>query len=145
VLVFGAARAGRLFALLQQSRGGMELGAIITLAVFLIVVIFAVRRRHVSAWRSTVHVLIALVVGNALALVLIWPLIPSGYALSLAPILWDTIAAGVTMAILSLPLAIALLWLSRRFGSHSAVTERRLRVIREVMRRRLMRGQDADG
>ncbi|HEY8176708.1 MAG TPA: hypothetical protein VIF32_13495, partial [Gemmatimonadaceae bacterium] len=42
VLVFGMARAGRLFALLHRSPGGMELGAIITFAVFLTMVIFAV-------------------------------------------------------------------------------------------------------
>jgi hypothetical protein len=114
----------------------MELGSIVTLAVFLVVVIFAVRRRQVRAWRSTVHVMGSLVVGNALALVLIWPLIPDGYAISLAPMLRDTLGAGLVMAALSLPVAIALLWLSRRFGSHSPVTERRLRVIRDVLGQR---------
>jgi hypothetical protein len=143
MLAFGAARAGRLAALLHQSRGGMELGGILTLGVFVLMVIFAVRRRHVSAWQSTVQVLSALVIGNALAIVMIWPLIPDGYDLSLAPMLRDTIRAGATMAILSLPLAIVLLWLSRRYGSHSQVTERRARVIREVMRRKLFGNQRA--
>jgi len=54
----------------------------------------------------------------------------------------DTLAAGITMAIMSLPVAIALLWLSRRYGSHSLVTERRLRVIQEEWRRRFARNQD---
>jgi hypothetical protein len=139
ILVFGTARAGRLLALLHQSRGGLELGGIATFAVFLGVVIFAVRRRQVSAWRSTVHVLGALVAGNALALVMVWPLVPEGYALSLTPLLWETVTASATMAVVSLPLAIVLLWLSRRYGSHSEVTERRLRVIHDVMRRRLLR------
>jgi hypothetical protein len=141
VLVFGAVRAGRLFALLHQSRGGMELGAILTVATFLCIVIFGVRRRHVAAWRSTIQVLGATVAGNALGIVLIAPFIPDAYQISLAPMLRDTVAAGVTMAVLSLPLAIALLWLSRRFGSHSQLTERRLRVIEEVWRRRLVRRQ----
>jgi len=136
VLVFGAVRAGRLFALLHQSRGGMELGAILTLATFVCIVIFGVRRRHVAAWRSTVQVLAATVAGNALGIVLIWPFIPDAYQISLAPMLRDTIAAGVTMAVMTLPLAIVLLWLSRRFGTHSLVTERRLRVIQEEWRRR---------
>ena len=144
VLVFGAVRAGRLFALLHQSRGGMELGAILTFAAFLCIVIFGVRRRHVAAWRSTVQVLGATVAGNALGIVLIWPLIPDAYQISLAPMLRDTVAAGLTMALTSLPLAIALLWLSRRFGSHSLVTERRLRVIQEEWRRRFARRQDGD-
>ena len=139
VLVFGMARAGRLFALLHRSRGGMELGGILTLAVFLTMVIFAVRRRQVAAWRSTVHVMSAAVVGNGLGIVLIWPFIPEGYAVSLAPMLRDTIAAGAYVAFLSLPMAIGMLWLSRRFGSHSLVTERRLRVIREEWRRRFAR------
>lgn len=141
VLMFGSARAGRLFALLHQNAGGMELGAIATLAAFLVVVIFAIRRRHVSAWRSTVHVLGSLVAGNAFAIVLIWPFIPHGYAVSLYPMLRDTMTAGATMAIVTLPIAIAMLWLSRRYGSHSQVTERRLRVIREVLRTREARDQ----
>jgi hypothetical protein len=125
IVLFGAARAGRLFALLHQSRGGMELGSIVTVAVFLAVLIFAVRRRHVVAWQSTMHVLGSLVVGNAFALVLIWPFVPDSYGIALAPLLRDTVVAGATMVILSLPVAIAMLWLSRRFGSHSGVTERR--------------------
>jgi hypothetical protein len=141
VLVFGAARAGRLFALLHRSQGGMELGGIVTLAVFLLIVIFAVRRRQVSAWRSTVHVMGAMVVGNALGIVMIWPFIPDGYALSLGPMLRDTVMAGGYVATVSLPVAIGMLWLSRRFGSHSQVTERRLRVIREEGRRRFARDQ----
>jgi hypothetical protein len=141
VLVFGAVRAGRLFALLHQSRGGMELGAILTVATFLCIVIFGVRRRHVAAWRSTMQVLGATVAGNALGIVLIAPFIPDAYQISLAPLLRDTVGAGVTMAVLSLPLAIALLWLSRRFGSHSLLTERRLRVIQEEWRRRQVRRQ----
>jgi hypothetical protein len=145
VLLFATARAGRLFALLHQSRGGMELGGIVTLAVFTIVLIFAVRRRHVSAWKSTVHVLGSVVVGNALAIILIWPLIPEGYAIALAPLLRDTISAGTALAVVSLPVAIAMLWLSRRYGSHSPVTERRLRIIGEVLNRRTSAGQDATG
>jgi hypothetical protein len=144
VLVFGTARAGRLFALLHRSQGGMELGGIVTLAVFLAIVIFAVRRRQVSAWRSTVHVMGAAVVGNALGIVMIWPFIPDGYALSLGPMLRDTVMAGAYVAIMSLPVAIGMLWLSRRFGSHSQVTERRLRVIREEWRRRFVRDQVAE-
>lgn len=139
--MFGMARASRLLAILHGSRGGMELGGILTVTVFVAMVIFAVRRRQVTAWRSTVHVMSAAVVGNALGIMLIWPFIPDGYAVSLAPMLRDTIMAGAYVALLSLPMAIGMLWLSRRFGSHSLVTERRLRVIREEWRRRFARGQ----
>ena len=125
IVLFAMARAGRLFALLHESRGGMELGSIVTLAVFASVLIFAVRRRHVSAWQSTVHVLSSVVAGNAFALVLIWPFIPDGYAVSLAPLVREAVSAGTAMAVLSLPAAIAMLWLSRRYGSNSGLTERR--------------------
>lgn len=140
-LAFGAVRASRLFALLHQSRGGMELAGIITLVVFLGVLIFAVRRRQVSAWESTVHVMGAMVGGNALGIVLVWPFVPDSYSLALLPMVRETAASGALMAVMSLPIAIAMLWLSRRYGSHSGVTERRARVIREVLRRRFARGQ----
>ena len=41
------------------------------------------------------------------------------------------------MAAMSLPFGILMLWLSRRYGSHSGVTERRYRVVREALRRRM--------
>ena len=136
VVLFAMARAGRLFALVHENRGGMELGSIVTLVVFASVLIFAVRRRHVSAWRSTVHVLSSVVAGNAFALVLIWPFIPKGYAISLAPLLREALSAGTVMAVAAMPVAIAMLWLSRRYGSASQLTERRMRLIREMTRRR---------
>jgi hypothetical protein len=137
IAVFGTARASRLFALLHQSRGGMELAGIVTLGTFLTVLIFAVRRRQCSAWQSTAHVMGALVGGNALGLVLVWPFIPASYALSLVSMVRDTVWGGVLMAGVSLPLGILMLWLSRRYGSHSGVTERRYRVVREALRRRV--------
>lgn len=139
MLAFGLARASRMFALLRQSRGGMEFGSIVTLAVFLMIVIFAVRRRQEAAWRSAVHVLGATIAGNALGIVLIWPFVPDSYAVALVPMLQDALAAGLWMAVVSLPLAVAMLWLSRRFGSHSQLTERRMRVVREQWRLRLGR------
>ena len=138
IAVFGAARASRLFALLHQSRGGMELAGLVTLGIFLTVLIFAVRRRQCSAWRSTVHVMGALVGGNALGIVLVWPFIPQSYSLSLVPMVRDTVWGGALMAGMSLPFGIMMLWLSRRYGSHSGVTERRDRVVRETLRRRLL-------
>lgn len=142
VLVFGAVRAGRLFALLHRNRGGLELGAILTLAIFLVVVIFAVRRRQISAWASTLHVMGALVAGNAFGILLIWPFIPASYGLSLAPMLRETMTSGAAMAVFGLPLSVALMWLSRRYGSHSQLTERRMRVIQQVISRRWSRQRD---
>lgn len=144
VLAFGTARAGRLFALLHRNRGGMELAGLVTFTIFLLLVIFAVRRRQARAWQSTLHVLGALLAGNAFGIVLIWPFIPASYGLSLAPMLRDTVTAGAMMMLVSLPLAILLLWASRRYGSDSAVTERRARVIRARWARRFGRDQGTE-
>ena len=143
VAAFGAARAGRRFSLLHRNAGAMELFSLITMGIFLVVVIFAVRRRQVRAWRSAVHVLGTLVVGNAFGVVLIWPFIPDGYELALAPMLPDTMVAGFRMTLVALPVSILLLWLSRKYGSHSSLTERRFRVIREKLARRYGVGRDA--
>ncbi len=143
IAVFGAARAGRLFSLLHRNAGGMELFGIVTMVVFLFIVIFAVRRRQVRAWRSAVHVLGTLVAGNAFGIVLIWPFIPGGYGLSLVPMLRDTMRDGLSMTLLALPMCVLLLWLSRKYGSHSSLTERRFRVIREKLGRRYGVGRDA--
>lgn len=141
--LFGAARAGRLFSLLHRNAGGMELFGIATMGVFLAIVIFAVRRRQVRAWRSAVHVLGTLVAGNAFGIVLIWPVVPGSYDLSLAPMLRDTLLGGLSMTLASLPLCIVLLWASRKYGSHSSLTERRFRVIREKLARRYGVERDA--
>jgi hypothetical protein len=143
ILAFAVVRAERLFSLVHGNRGGMELGGILTIAAFLLLVIFAVRRRHVGVLHSAGQVLASVVAGNAFALVLIWPFIPEGYDLSLTPVLRDTLVAGIAMSLTALPLAAGMLWLSRRFGSHSALTERRLREVHEAVRRRLTRDQEA--
>lgn len=145
VLAFTLARATRLFSLVRANRGGMELGSILTLATFLMLVIFAVRRRHVNAFRSAGQLLGSIVAGNAFALAVIWPFVPGRYAMSLMPVLRDTLLAGGTMALMTLPLAVAMLWLSRRYGSHSSLTERRLRLVNESLRQRLAREQTPGG
>jgi small-conductance mechanosensitive channel len=141
VAALATTRAGRLFSLLHRNQGGMELFGILTMAVFLLIVIFAVRRRQEAAWRSAMHVMGALVAGNALGIVLIWPFVPGSYGLALGPLLHETMVSGLTLTLLVLPLCVLLLWLSRKYGSHSALTERRMRVIREVLRRRTARNQ----
>jgi hypothetical protein len=59
---------------------------------------------------------------------LVWPFLPTGLPVSLAATAWNGLANGVTGAFLGLPLGAAGLWLSRRWGTDSGVTERRARV-----------------
>src|SRR5213595_3416561 len=87
VLAFAFARMTRLFSLVHASRGGMELGSILTLATFLTLVIFVVRRRHINALRSAGQLLASVVAGNVIALALIWPFVPGRYSMSLVPVL----------------------------------------------------------
>jgi len=144
VLAFTVARVTRLFSLVRANRGGMELGSILTLATFITLLIFVVRRRHINALRSAGQLLASVVAGNVFALAIIWPFVPGSYSMSLVPVMRDTLLAGGSMALTTLPIAVVMLWLSRKFGSHSALTERRLRLVQEALRRLMARDHHGD-
>jgi len=130
VLVLGLIQGGRLLAQLRRNPGAMELAGILFMAGFIVLVIFAVRRRQTDVWVTTAQVLAAIVGSNLLGVVLVWPFLPSGLPMSLASTAWSGLANGVTGAFLGLPLGAAGLWLSRRWGTDSGVTERRARAPR---------------
>jgi len=105
----------------------MELARILFTAGFIVLVIFAVRRRQTDVWVMATQVLAAIVGSNLLGVMLVWPFLPSGLPVSLASTAWAGLANGVTGAFLGIPLGAAGLWLSRRWGTDSGVTERRAR------------------
>jgi hypothetical protein len=127
VVVLGVIQGGRLLAHLRRNPGAMELAGILFMVGFVILVIFAVRRRQTDVWVTAAQVLAAIVGSNLLGVALVWPFLPSGLSTSLASTAWNGLANGVMGAFLGLPLGAAGLWLSRRWGTDSGVTERRAR------------------
>jgi hypothetical protein len=127
VLVLGLFQGARLLAQLRRNAGAVELAGLLFTAGFMVLVIFAVRRRQTDVWITAAQVLLAIVGSNLLGLTLVWPFLPNGLPISLASTAWNGLASGVTGVFLGLPLGAAGLWLSRRWGTDSGVTERRAR------------------
>jgi hypothetical protein len=125
--VLGMFQGVRLIAQLRRNPGAVELGGILFTVGFVVLVIFAVRRRQTDVWVTATQVLAAIIGSNLLGLMLAWPFLPSGLPVSLASTAWSGLATGVTGAFIGLPLGAGGLWLSRRWGTDSGVTERRAR------------------
>ena len=129
VLLLGVFQGVRLFAQLHRNPGAMELAGILFMTGFVVLVIFAVRRRQTDVWITATQIAAAIVGSNLLGVLLVWPFLPAGLPVSLAATAWNGLANGVTGAFLGLPLGAAGLWLSRRWGTDSGVTERRARTV----------------
>ena len=127
VLVLGVFQGVRLFAQLYRNPGAMELAGILFTAGFVILVIFAVRRRQTDVWVTAAQVAAAIVGSNLLGVLIVWPFLPSGLPVSLASTAWAGLTNGAMGAFVGLPLGAAGLWLSRHWGTDSGVTERRSR------------------
>ena len=127
ILVLGLFQGARLFAQLRQNPGAMELAGILFVTGFVVLVIFAVRRRQTDVWVTAAQVFAAIVGSNLVGMMFVWPFLPSGMPVSLASTAWSGLANGVTGAFLGLPLGAAGLWLSRYWGTDAGVTERRAR------------------
>lgn len=126
-VVLGLLQGARLLAQLRRNPGAMELAGILFVTGFVVLVIFAVRRRQTDVWVTATQVLAAVVGSNLVGVMCVWPFLPSGMPVSLASTAWSGLANGVTGAFLGLPLGAAGLWLSRYWGTDSGVTERRAR------------------
>lgn len=127
ILVLGVFQGARLYAQLYRNPGAMELAGILFMTGFVVLVIFAVRRRQTDVWITAAQIAAAIVGSNLLGVLLVWPFLPTGLPVSLASTAWNGLASGVTGAFIGLPLGAAGLWLSRRWGTDSGVTERRAR------------------
>ena len=126
-VVLGFFQGARLIAQLRRNPGAVELAGILFTAGFVVLVIFAVRRRQTDVWVSTVQVLAAIVGSNLLGLAVVWPFLPSDLPVSLPVTAWNGLASGAAGSLIGWPLGAAGLWLSRRWGTHSGLTERRAR------------------
>lgn len=127
IVVLGLFQGVRLMAQLRRNGGGMELAGILFTVGFVILVIFAVRRRQTDVWVTATQVIAAIVGSNLLGVTLVWPFLPAELPLSLASTAWSGLANGVTGAFIGLPLGAGGLWLSRHWGTDSGLTERRAR------------------
>jgi hypothetical protein len=126
-VVLGLLQGARLMAQLQRNPGAVELAGILFTAGFVVLVIFAVRRRQTDVWVTAAQVVVAIIGSNLLGLTIVWPFLPNGLPVSLASTALSGLANGVTGAFLGLPVGAWGLWLSRRWGTDSGVTERRAR------------------
>lgn len=136
IIVLGAARLASSLAYLARNVGGVELTHIVTYALFLLLLIFAIRRRQTSAVEAALQVLVVLAGSSVVGLAALWPLLPRTIPVSLATVLEADAADQLRTIVIGLPIATLILWLSRRWGSHSSVTERRLRVVMRILRER---------
>jgi hypothetical protein len=127
IVVLGLFQGARLLAHLRRNPGAVELAGILFTIGFVVLVIFAVRRRQTDVWVMAAQVFVAIVGSNLLGLTLVWPFLPTGLPTSLASTAWSGLASGFAGAFIGLPLGAAGLWLSRRWGTNSGLTERRAR------------------
>ena len=136
IAVLGAARVAGSVAYLDRNVGGVELTHILTYGAFLLLLIFAIRRRQTSAVEGALQVLVVLAGSSVLGLAALWPLLPRTIPVSLLTVLQADAVDELRTIVIGLPIATVILWLSRRWGSHSTVTERRLRVVMRILRER---------
>lgn len=139
LFVLAAVKAWWMAAQLAGNPGAAELGGLLLLGGSIGLSIFAIRRRQTGVWDAAAQVLVALAGANLLSYFLLIPFLPAGATGDVARL----VRAGLGETMVGLGLAIPAqaggLWLSRRYGSHSAITERRARVIAA----RLTHGREA--
>lgn len=132
LLVLATVKAWWMAGQLARNPGAVELGGLLLLAGSIVVSIFAIRRRQTGVWDAAAQVLVVLAGANLLSYVLLIPFLPPGATGEVARL----VRAGLGESLIGIGLAIPAqaggLWLSRRFGTHSGVTERRARGSREA-------------
>ncbi len=138
-VVLGGTRAAGLAATLARNFGGVELTRLASFVAFMLLLIFAVRRRQDGAINGAVQILVAIAGSSLLAIALVWPLLPRSLPVSLVTVLQHDAHDQLVTILLGIPTATLLVWLSRRWGSDSSVTERRWRVVLNAMRERANR------
>ncbi len=142
-VVLGVFEALGALARIQRNVGLLDFAHTALFAGTVVLVISAIRRRQTPVAPTAVHVLGALAGANLFALSVVWLSLRERVTVPLGGVLTAGMASGMWTIVSGLPFALLMLWLSRRYGSHSTVTERRLRVVREVLARKRQRARPA--
>lgn len=125
LLVLAGAKAWWMSVQLVNNSGASELGGLLLLAGSIALSIFAIRRRQTGVWDAAAQVVVAVAGANLLSYVFLIPFLPSGSGDDVARVVRAGVGETLVGIGLAVPVQAAGLWLSRRFGTHSAVTERR--------------------
>lgn len=125
LVLLAAVKAWWMSAQLARNPGASELGGLLLLAASVGVSIFAIRRRQTGVWDAAAQVIIAIAGANLLSYILLIPFLPPGSSDEIARLVRAGVGETLVGVGLAIPVQAAGLWLSRRFGTHSPVTERR--------------------
>lgn len=125
LLLLAGIKAWWMSAQLARNPGAAELGGTLLLAGSIVLSIFAIRRRQTGVWDAAAQVILAIAGANLLSYVFLIPSLPPGSTAEVARLIRGGIGETLVGVGLAIPVQAAGLWLSRRYGSHSGVTERR--------------------
>lgn len=127
MLLLAGMKAWWMGAQLARNPGASDLGGTLLLAGTIILSIFAIRRRQTGVWDAAAQVILAIAGANMLSYIFLIPFLPPGSTGEVARLLRGGLGETLVGIGLVIPVQAAGLWLSRRYGTHSAVTERRVR------------------
>lgn len=127
MVLLAGVKAWWMAAQLARNPGASELGGTLLLAGTIVLSIFAIRRRQTGVWDAAAQVIVAIAGANMLSYIFLIPFLPPGSTGEVARLLRGGIGETLVGIGLVIPVQAAGLWLSRRYGTHSGVTERRMR------------------
>lgn len=133
LLVLATIKAWWMAGQLARNPGAAELGGMLLLAGSIILSIFAIRRRQTGVWDAAAQLLVVLAGANLLSYFFLIPFLPPGATGEIARLVRSGLGESLVGVGLAIPAQAGGLWLSRRFGTHSGVTERRARGAREAV------------
>lgn len=110
---------------LARNPGVVELGGLLLLAGSIVLSIFAIRRRQTGVWDAAAQIIVTLAGANLLSYFVLIPFLPPGSTGEIARLLRSGLGETLVGVGLAIPAQAGGLWLSRRYGTHSALTERR--------------------
>lgn len=145
LLLLAAVKASWMIGQLGRNPGATELGGLLLLAGSIGFTIFAIRRRQTGVWDAAAQVIITIAGANLLAYGLLVPFLPDGAGGEVVRLVRAGLGETLVSVGFAIPVQAGGLWLSRRFGSHSAVTERRMRVVNAKKGLVLAAAADAGG